>query len=491
MALLRPAPPPRPRTTVMALDLGSTSLKAALFHADRGCLAEGSVPVTYLTNETTTSGLSHVTLDGEAIWQSTVKLIRETCASGGVHPDRVDRLALASQAQTFALLGADGALLTPFVSWLDTRGAPYAGEIAAALGDDFHAHCSFSSGMSEMAIAKILYLRHETPTLLGRAAHIALLPSYIVWRLTGLAITDANLAAMSGLYSLRQQDWWDEALELCGLSPDRLPTLVPLGAPLRAPRITPELPLREELEVVLAGNDQTAGAYGNGCGEGDWVATLGTALVAYRYAGQLPGPYSRLGCWGPYPGGGYYELGVRNHGCLALDWAREHLMPGADVEAFVAQAAKAAASDVMPTCADAACFYPARIATPDAWFGTADPTRRALAVLEGIGFSLRELVSSDLEVAAPPALITAIGGGSRSDLWMQRLADILGCPVRRGTGDARTGAAAIAIADLPGFRPPTYADADATPPIFHPTPEGVEYYQQLYESWSKHASVIQ
>ena len=473
-------------TYLLALDLGSTNLKAALFHADRGCIAEGSVPMVYAVNETTPAGISHVELDVGTIWRATVRLIHETCAAGSIEPGEVDRIAIASQAQTFALLDADGQPLTPFVSWLDTRGAPYAGEIAASLGRDFHSHCSFSSGMAEMALTKVLWMRHDAPDTLAGAAHLTLLPSYISSRLAGLAVTDANLAAMSGLYSLQRGAWWREALDLCNLSAAQLPGIAPMGAPLQARHVCPEVAFRETLEIVLAGNDQTAGAFGNDCGEGDWVVTLGTALVAYRYAGRQPGPYSHLGCWGPYPGGGYYELGVRNHGCLALDWARAHLMPGAGVEAFVEVAARAAATGRSPTCADAGCFYPAKMATPDAWIGPTGPSHRALAVLEGIGFSLRRLIFEDLEVTRRPALITAIGGGSRSSFWLQRLADILGCPVRRGTGDARTGAAALATADAPHFARPLLAEAAAHDrPIYRPTAAGVKYYQALYESWSQ------
>jgi sugar (pentulose or hexulose) kinase len=476
---------PRRVETVLALDLGSTNLKAALFHAVNGCLAEGSVPVAYLTNESTSAGFSHVTLNPEGVWLSIARLISETCASADAQPSAIDRIAVASQAQTFVLLDTDGVPLTPFISWLDTRGAPYSGEIADALGDHFHDHCSFSSGMSELALSKLLLLRDQNPELLSSTARVELLPSYIVGRLVGLAITDANLAAMSGLYSLHLQTWWDAALELCGLAAEQLPELAPLGAPLRARQVCSDLGLRGDVEVVLAGNDQTAGAYGNGCAEGDWVITLGTALVAYRYAGQTPGPYGRLGCWGPYPGGGYYELGVRNHGCLALDWAREQIMPGEPIEAFIAEAAKATRVTKAPTCGSTACFYPAHMGTANAWDGLADSAQRALAVLEGIGLSLRQLILSDLEVVAPPTSIVAIGGGARSDLWLQLLADILGCPVRRGTGDARTGAAMMAITDAPAFRLPAYPDADRAQPIFHPTPRRVEYYEWLYESWRK------
>ncbi len=338
------------------------------------------------------------------IWQATVRLIRETCAAGSIEPGEVDRIAIASQAQTFALLDADGQPLTPFVSWLDTRGAPYAGEIAVSLGRDFHSHCSFSSGMAEMALTKVLWMRHDVPDTLAGAAHLTLLPSYILSRLAGLAVTDANLAAMSGLYSLQQGTWWREALDPCGLSAAQLPGIAPMGTPLQARHgFALSSPLREDLEIVLAGNDQTAGAFGNGCGEGDWVVTLGTALVAYRYAGSAAGPLQPSRVLGPLP----------RRRLLRAGRAQPRL-PGAGLGTRPPDARRrcrglqsrsrqqAAATGRPPTCADAGCFYPARMATPGAWIGPTGPSRRALAVLEGIGFSLRRLIFEDLEVTPSP-----------------------------------------------------------------------------------------
>ncbi len=471
-------------TYVLALDLGSTNVKAALFHKDRGCIGEAGLPVAYIAREVVTGELYRAELDANLIWETTVALIRETCAHAGIATYDIDRITVASQAQTFALLDDEEAALTPFYSWLDNRGEPYLAEITEQLGAEFHHHCSFSAGMSEMHLAKLLWLRRTAPHLLDRARYVIHLPSYVLLRLTGLNILDPNLAGMSGLYSIRQGCWWPEALDLCGVSAAQLPTLVPLGAPMAATRPCPELPLSPNLHVVMAGNDHTAGAFGNDCREGDVVVTLGTALVAYRSAGTVPGPYSPSGCWGPYPGGSFYELAVHSYGCLALDWARELLLPGQDPPAFmhIAQGARltrGGESVHRPTL-----FYPDRIGTDGAWVGTSNASRRALAVLEGIGFALRRLIIDDLGITTGPQSITAVGGGSRSTFWRQVLADILACAVRVGTGDARTGAAKMATADARRFTLQSrQAGSQENTQEALPNPRAVRHYQVLYRRW--------
>jgi xylulokinase len=472
----------QPPATVLALDCGSSTFKGGLFDVACGCLAEAGVPVPYLDQGGAGRDLARVELDPEAVWQAARDLIRTLCREAGRAPGAIDRIVLTSQAQTFALLDAAERPLTPFLSWLDARPGPEVmSEIEQHLGQDFHAHCSFAPPLAELQLAKVLWLRRHAPALLDQARQIISLPSYLTLRLAGIAVLDPNLAAMSGLYSLRDGEWWPAALALCGVTPAQLPTLVPLGGRLRARRPCPELDLSAELEVLFAGNDQTAGAFGNGCGVGELVVTLGTALVAYRVAGTAPGPYSPTGCWGPYPDGGYYELAVLSEGCLALDWAREQLLPGEPVEAFMAQAALAQRPGP-PGLA----FYPNQMGTTEAWRTPSEgglPTvaRRALAVLEGIGFALRRLIVQELGLTPGAGFeaVTAVGGGSRSDFWLQLLAHILGGPVRRGAGTALTGACVLATPVGVGVSPRAAAPA-AT---FYPDPALVRLYRARYATW--------
>jgi sugar (pentulose or hexulose) kinase len=457
---------------LLAVDCGSTNLKAALFDTGLRRLADCSAEVVYSARDA-----RRVEFDAGQIWQTTVELIQETCCAAAIAPHQVRRIALTSQAQTFALFDDGGRALTPFISWMDSRAARQAAFLEEKLGPDFHAHCSFGRPIVVLQLAKILWLKQNAPELLRQARSVTPLPGWLARRLAGLHAIDRNLAAMSGLYSLRLGTWWREALALCSLDDAQMPALVGLGVPLHAQGRCQELFPSKDLEIVFAGNDQTSGALANNCRRGEIVATLGTALVAYRFAGDRPGPYTETGCWGPYPGGGYYELGVLTQGCVALDWARGQLMPQAGVEAFVACAGSARHSThPADSLRDPVRFYPERMGTPLAWVGPQDRARRALAVLEGIGFALRRLIWEELQGENDLRSVTVIGGGSKSVFWLQLLADILGCPVRQGSGDALLGAAMMA---LPRAVPPRHA----VPDTFSPDASRTEYYRACYQAW--------
>ncbi len=445
---------------ILAIDCGSTNYKVGLFDEKLERQAVRSSPVTYATRDAST-----VEFDSDQIWQQTLSLIRQVCDDAGVAPAAISTIALASQAQTFTILGPDGRPVMPFMSWMDKRALRESAALAEQLGKNFHSHCSFPIPMPQLQVSKLLWVRRHQPDWLTNDAKIVGLPGFLAWHLAGLRLTDVNLAAMSGLFSMKEQAWWREALEMCEIKPEQLGGLVPTGQSVLARCTCSELNLPPHLRIVFAGNDQTAGAYA--MGSANIILTLGTALVAYRRAGESPGPFSSGGCWGPYPGGGFYELATRDEGCAALDWAIEKLT-SKDEAAFMKFAASAAPG--------AACFYPQLIFEDAAWIGSDDLGARARAVLEGICFCARELIEKDLNLKLTGAPVVVTGGGSQNRFWAELLANILDRPLLRGESDVLLGAAMMAS---PGHLPRSRDGG----PVVSPDPKLAARYMQAYLEW--------
>ena len=449
---------------ILAIDCGSTNHKVALFDKELRRLAACAAPVTYTVRDA-----ERVEFEPDRIWRDMCLLIRQVCAAAQVQTRQITTIALASQAQTFTLMNSEGEPIVPFLSWADKRAQEESAELTQRMGARFHQHCSFPTPLPQLQVSKLLWLARRLPPPLRARTRVVSLPAFLALRLAGLHYSDTNLAAMSGLYSLAKESWWPQALMDCSLAIESCGQVVEIGTPVPAVVRCVELDLSHDLRVVFAGNDQTAGAYATGA-EG-LVLTLGTALVAYRFAGTTAGPFQDAGCWGPYPGGGFYELMTRDEGCAALDWAVAQLTSG-DEPAFLKLAANAPCGGAF--------FYPQHIHTPDAWVGPMDPALRARAVLEGICFSMRELVDnmSPPGTAREPA--TALGGGSTNSFWLSILANVLKRPIYRGQGDNLLGAAMLA---LPGIEPPHSVRAGS----FLPESNRGEEYEEIYRAWQHHA----
>jgi sugar (pentulose or hexulose) kinase len=449
---------------ILAVDCGSTNLKGALFTPDLKIQSAASVPVPYLRLDA-----ERAELDPDALWLAFLRLVNDVAHAVALDPARIAVVAMGSQAQTFTLLDAHGRPRMPFLSWLDNRARAEAEEWRQQIGNDFHRHCSFPHPLPALQLSLLLWVRRHRPDVWRQAARLVTLPGYLAWRLSRIHALDDNLAAMQGLYSMVHRSWRSEILDRLELPRDWLPSLVRCGERLIPSSRAGDSPwLGWRPAIVLAGNDHTVGAVGNEDGTPHVLTTFGTALVAYHRPGPEPGPYHPAGIWGPYPGGGYYELGVWGEGGAAVDWACARLCPGKEASTLDAWAASVPPSDDV-------LFFPERARGVLAWLGAGSREKRARAVLEGILYALRRLLDRDLEIP-PDRPLTAIGGGSRSTVWMQMAADVTGRPVRIGQGDALLGAAVLASGET---RPPSLPAG----PVFQPDPERQALYERIFARW--------
>lgn len=455
---------------ILALDCGSTNFKAAVFDPSLHRLGECSAPLRYIVR-----GPKRVEFDPEVAWRISVQLIRKVCAQAGLSTEAVCRVVLTSQANTFCALDRAGQPLIPFMSWQDQRAYREAALLNRRLGSSFHQNCAWPRAAPGLQAAMLLWLKSHQPQCLNKTVAIVTLPGFLAMRLGMPNSVDPNLAAMSGLYSLKTARWWKPMLKICGVNERQLPALVPLGRSLGTNATCRDLVLAKRTKVILAGNDQTAGAFGNFCSKQHVLVTLGTALVVYRFMGRKRGPYTADGCWGPYPGGAYYELATRNHGCAALDWARRRLTPGRNIQFFTELAKKALLRRKKRVAFQAGTlFYPDAMNTRRAWVGSPELAARALSVFEGIGFALKQMIEDELRVPLPLPEVRVVGGGSVNAFWLQLLADILDTCVVRGTGDALFGAALQA-------GPRAMKRFYSAQALFKPRTAGA--YQARYQRW--------
>ena len=418
----------------LSIDLGSTQFKAAVYDRDFTVRGAGSCPLTYRY-----PGPGCVELDATQVEQAWTRAIGEALATAG-NPGAIRAIAIASQAQTFTAVDPDGNPRHPFISWLDERSTPTCARMAArGPWNRFADASSFGFLLAGLQVCILRHLIDSGERVPDSHDRLWLLPALLAFRLTGRAAVDHNLAAMSGLYDLRKGDWWGAALQDLGLDPRQLPDLIATGKPLGATTASAAaLGLPAGIPVVLAGNDQTAGAYGAEIeSRHALLMTLGTAHVVYAVADRLPDPASGI-IRGGYPGKRFYRMAADSCGGNVITWAAG-LLAGGNYDRLFELAAEGADS------VHGLVFNP-EIVTGGAWTGISvshGPAAFARSVVDSLVSRMADMVSRvDPEQRA--GQILAAGGSARRPLILELLARATGRSIEPIAADPLRGAARLA-----------------------------------------------
>ncbi|MCB8924194.1 MAG: xylulokinase [Ardenticatenaceae bacterium] len=400
----------------------------------------------------------------ELWWTATVDSIQQLLAETAVSPQAIKGIGLTGQMHGLVLLDKDGEVLRPALLWNDQRTGAECDEMRAVIGKAKLIDITGNDALTGFTAPKILWVKNNEPEIYGRIAHILLPKDYVRYKLTGEMAMDKAGGAGTQLFDVRQRDWSQELVTKLGIDPAWLPktfegTAVTGQLTQAAAEVT-GLPVG--IPVVGGGGDQAANAVGTGAVVDGVVAlSLGTSGVVFASSDvPIVEPDGRLHAFCHAAPGKWHLMGVMLSAAGSLRWYRDALAPGVDFGDLLIPAAD------VPAGSEGLLFLPyltgERTPHPDplARGGFIGLTVRhsqahlTRAVLEGVAFGLRD--SLELMRGAGLADITQIrasGGGLRSLLWRQILADVLQAEIVtvNTTEGAAYGAAVLALVGAGGF----------------------------------------
>ncbi len=449
----------------LGLDIGSSVAKAALYDAGMTELATAARPVLQLRGDD-----GRVEYDVCAVQASVVRLIADVTTRAGVTPDAIAAIGISAAMVGGVLVDAANRPLRPGINWEDARARGLIDGIAArdpgAPSRMFRSSgCVLQQGCTLPVLAA---LAADEPELVAQAhAFISLKDHLRAW-LTGRIGADRTEAAVApGSAVLRDRS--PEMITLFGL--DALTQLLPQAEESEAlgGHVTPAAAaitgLKAGTPVAVGAGDVPcsvlgAGGWNTGCA----TIILGTtAMVGQSFEQPVFDPPD-LGLLFTLPGKRWFRAMVNVAGTMNLDWALATLAPDltATPDPFQQLEQRAAKSPVgargvsfLPYLSESGIIAP--VIDPDARGGFAGlaarhgPEDMLRAVYEGVAFSLVDLL--DL-TGFSGARVALVGGGARSGLWPQMIADITGKSVDILDGrefGARGAAllARVAVGDLP------------------------------------------
>ena len=395
--------------------------------------------------------------DPDLWWTGTVTSFRQVLMETGIDPNAIQGIGLTGQMHGLVLLDKSDQVLRPALLWNDQRTGVECDDIRDTVGKEELIQITGNDALTGFTAPKIGWVKRHEPALYEQVRHILLPKDYVRLRLTGGYATDKAGAAGTLLLDLKSRDWSDTIVSALGIDPEWLPrthegTAVTGQVSAGAAEV---LGIPAGIPVVAGGGDQAAQAVGVGAvQEGIIALTLGTSGVVFA-ASSKPAiePEGRLHAFCHALPDTWHMMGVMLSAAGSLRWYRDTVAPEMDFSSLVEQAGTIPAGSegllFLPYLTGERTPYPDPLARAGFIGLTVRHTRPHLtrAVLEGVGFGLKDSFELLLSSGLPaPTEVRISGGGAKSPVWRQILADILGANLTtvNTTEGAAFGAALLA-----------------------------------------------
>lgn len=468
----------------IGIDVGTTSVKSVLIDDSQAMLGSASAGLAVSRPH---PGWSEQ--DPAAWWRAAEATLDELAAAHPGAMAAVTGIGLSGQMHGATLLDAADTVLRPAILWNDGRAAAECAEIEAACPEA--RRIAGNIAMPGFTAPKLVWVRKHEPAIFARVRKVLLPKDYVRLRLAGEYASDMSDAAGTFWLDVARRDWSDALLAATDLGRDHMPRLVE-GSAVSA-SLRPELARRWKMAktVVIAGGggDNAASACGIGAVRpGSAFASLGTSGVLFvsnaRFSPNTAGAVHAFCHAVP---GTWHQMGVILSATDSLNWLARVLQASApDLTAALGGRVAGPSPTVFLPYLSGERTPHNDAAARGVFLGLGHETdRNALtqAVLEGVAFAFRDCLRVLQDAGTDLVRAAAVGGGARSRLWLQILANVLDRPLDLLTDSdfgAAFGAARLGMAAATGADP----FALMTPPPFEatiePDPLLVPRYAEAY-----------
>jgi len=425
-----------PGDLVLTIDAGGSGVKATVFSAAAGrllaCVRRGY--------RTSFPAPGRAEWDPAAWWPVIVDACRDAVAQAGAPAPDYAGLTATGMRGPFVLVDGEGEHVAPGVLVPDQRGARYLERIEGTIGRERIYERTGHWLSSRWGLSKLLWFADEAPALLARVGHVLQLHDWMIMRLSGAVVSEPSCAGMSQMLDIGRRAWASDLLAELGLGEVPLPPLTDAGTRAGGllAGVAGELGLLEGTPVHTGGGDTHVSALGIGAVEEGAIAVVAGTTTAIQLTGDVvperreeaplvsahlrPGQfaletnagetgaiYRWLGELGGSPGPADGVAALERLAIAAPLGARDLLVTAARPRWGEAAWGRLAPVTLFGIRAEHSLGDLARAAVECATYATAAAVG-VLVALRGEG----------------PVRIRATGGASRSVLWAQTLADVLG-----------------------------------------------------------------
>jgi sugar (pentulose or hexulose) kinase len=481
---------------VIGIDSSTTATKAIAFDRRGHMVAEGRAPVP-LSNPKPGWFEQEVSDWTGALTIALKQLTKKIDAR------RIAGLAISNQRESFAQFDERGKPLRPGTLWLDERSHREVKDLVASLGRETIHRISGKPPDVTPCLYRCLWLARHMPKVWGKTYKTAEVHGVLTQFLTGQWHTSLASADPMGLIDVASYDWSDTLLAAAHLKREQMPELFRTGEVMG--EVTPAAAkltgLKAGTPVIAGGGDgQCAGTGANIFLKGRAYLNLGTAVVSGSYGEAYSTDVSFRSLVAVSETGFSFETAIRT-GTYLVTWMLERLfnIKPKDQPKMLAQLEKEAQGSAIGAAGLALVPYWSGVMTPY-WDTRARGVIAGLsgshtrgdvyrALMEGVALEQAMMTNKVAAATSPIDHFAIVGGGSKSDLWCQIVADASARDVKRlETAEASALGAAMAAAKAAGWHasiPQASAAMSGKPSkTFRPRTKQAKAYAELLAIYS-------
>lgn len=476
----------------IGIDLGTSSVKLCLIDQDGKLIKECSKSYELLQPF---SGWKEI--DTNTWWECTCDAFAELLT--GVDSSLVKGIGVTGQMHTLILIDGEGKAIRPAMMWNDTRSADIVPKLKKAMKDTDVEYLQGIVSTGSPA-ANLLWVRENERDNFKKIKKFLIGPDYIVYRLTGKYCTDYCEASTSSMYDTINKCWSPVIKDYIGLEDEIYPEVKGSAeiAGTIIPSIANKFSLNSDTMVIVGTGDNPAASIPTGClGKNSIVFSMGTSGVLmfprkyldYKAKGKnILFAFDNTHC-------NILVQGVVQSCGSSFAWWNKNIIENSDYQYIdnVVDACKLGENKVL--------FYPHLLGDKTiygdpmlrgAFLGLSTDTTKndmILSIMEGIAFALKQL-SEEMHLSKDDLKeLKVIGGGSKSRIWMQILADVMQTKIAQlgGKGGAGYGVALLAAYGCGDIKTTEEISDSALEVIgyFYPRKYNASLYEDKYRKYLK------
>lgn len=479
------------RELVIGLDIGTTSVKAVVFDLKGKLIAESEELIT-----TDYPKPDWAEQDPRIVEESSVQAMKQVIMKANALPEELLTVGISAAMHSLICVDEKMEPLSKMLIWSDKRSSHIADRLIETNGNEIYAKTG--TPIHPMTpLLKLMWMKEENFKPYQKAAFFMSMKEYLIEKWFGERVMDYSTAAATGLLNIKELEWEEQALELADISKDQLSRIVPPTEVLTGMKeaVAKEIGIDQNMPFVIGSADGQLANLGSGAiNPGEVNISVGTSGAIRQFVKGTPVNEKMETFTYVFTEDTSIIGGPTNNGGVSLQWFKDLIEYKGTHDELLKGA------EEVEIGSEGIIFLPyVNGERAPLWNGRAKGNfyglsinhkkeHLARAVLEGIAFNIYQIGKSLEKIAGAPKKISVNGGLTKSELWVQIMADIFGKEIYLSEThhNAAWGAAWTALIGIGKVH--SFEEIKTSLPsekAVKPNMDNHEIYQRIFEKYER------